>query len=53
VGSVQPGDQIIGVVGDDGNLYNGGAIGPATALASVQGVYRSTTPQTTLWTTTA
>lgn len=49
VGALHPGDQIIAVVGDDGNLYNGGPIGPASALADVHGVYRPTTSQTTLW----
>jgi hypothetical protein len=43
VGAVQ-GDPIIAFVGDDMNLYNAGAIGPASTLSSVQGVYRTTNP---------
>jgi len=53
VGSVTPGDPIVGIVGDDGNLYNGGPVGSVSALSGVQGVYRPISAQSTLWGTTA
>jgi hypothetical protein len=53
VATIQPGDSIIGIVGDDGNLYNGGSVGPASGLTNVQGVYRAISSQSTLWGTAA
>jgi hypothetical protein len=49
VATIQPGDSIIGIVGDDGNLYNGGSVGPASGLTNVRGVYRTISSQSTLW----